>query len=306
MNASVHAPSLRYLLFPLLAVFIWAVNMSVTKRAADVISPGSMSFYRWVLAGALLLPFSARGLWRERAAIRACWLKLAVLGLLGMVMYQGLSYFAAASTSATNMGIISSLIPVFTIGVSAVVAHERPRLAAVTGGLLSLAGLCVLLSQGDLARLVHTGVGIGDALMVLASLAYALYGVLLRKWALKLGAWQSLSMQIVFGVLFQLPGFLLSTPSPITADNLPLIVYAGIFPSLIGPFAWMEGVRHLGATRASAFLNLMPVLTAVIAALVLGEHLYGYHFLGGGIALAGVALSQWPARRTTPPAARGG
>ena len=159
---------------------------------------------------------------------------------------------AASTTTATNMGIITAMIPLLTIVVSALVLRERPTLMALLGGLVSLAGLSLLIGEGDPARLLQVGANPGDLLMGVAALAYALYGVLLRLWALPLGPWQSLYAQIAFGTLFLLPTFLLAPPSPLNADNLPLVLYAGVFPSLFAPFLWIQGVRHLGRTAPAS------------------------------------------------------
>ena len=199
------------------------------------------------------------------------------------------------------MGIITSMVPLLTIAVGTLILHERPTRMAVLGALVALLGLGILLGEGDPRRLLSVGGTVGDVLMAVAALSYALYGVLLRKWSLPMGVWQSLFMQAVFVVLFQIPFFVLSAPSPLTAQNLPMVLYAAIFPSLFAPYFWMQGVNHLGPNRASIFLNLMPVGTVVIAALTLGEHPHAYHIVGGLLALAGVSLAQTRVRR----AARG-
>jgi len=215
-----------------------------------------------------------------------------VLGGLGMALYQGLAYVAASSTTATNMGIITAMIPLMTIAVGALVLRERPSAMALLGGLLSLAGLALLIGEGDPARLLSVGANHGDVLMGLGALAYALYGVLLRRWGLPVGPWQSLYVQVAFGVLFQLPAFLMAPAASLNGENLPLVLYAAIFPSLFAPFLWMQGVRHLGPNRASMFLNVMPVATVAIAALFLDEKPHLFHIVGGAMALAGVMLAQ--------------
>ncbi|CAB3925531.1 DMT family transporter [Achromobacter deleyi] len=290
-SASSPVPA-RYFLFPLLAALIWSVNMIVTKMAADVISPAVIGFYRWALAGVVLTPFALPGVWRNRRVVLPYLPKFAVLGGLGMALYQGLAYVAASSTTATNMGIITAMIPLMTIAVGALVLRERPSAMALLGGLLSLAGLALLIGEGDPARLLSVGANHGDVLMGLGALAYALYGVLLRRWGLPVGPWQSLYVQVAFGVLFQLPAFLMAPAASLNGENLPLVLYAAIFPSLFAPFLWMQGVRHLGPNRASMFLNVMPVATVAIAALFLDEKPHLFHIVGGAMALAGVMLAQ--------------
>jgi drug/metabolite transporter (DMT)-like permease len=277
---------------PLLAALIWSGNTVVTRLSAGVIAPEAIAFYRWLLAGLLLTPFLLHPVWRDRYRIAPLLPKLAVLGLLGMVLYQGLAYVAAKTTPATNMAIIASLIPLITLVLSIPLLHEPPTLGTLLGGVVSLAGLCILMGHGEPLSLLDHGIGQGDFIMLLAALSYAGYGVLLRRWAVPLPIWQSLYMQIWFGVLFLLPFFLHGPAAPITARNLPLILYATIPTSIGAPYIWMLALKHLGPSRASIFLNLVPVFTALLAILLAGEHLEHYHLIGGAMALAGVALAQ--------------
>ncbi|TAL87080.1 MAG: DMT family transporter [Candidimonas sp.] len=283
---------LRYFLYPFVAVVIWSVNTIVTKMAAGIIEPTAISFYRWFLAWLLLTPFIWRSLVRDWAKIRPLCPRLAVLGFLAMVLNQDLGYIAANTTSATNMGIIVSMMPVLTIGCAAWILRERPTRMMLAGAALSLLGLFILIAQGEPARLLTQGIRVGDGLMLVAVFAYALYGVLLRHWAIPLSLWLSLYMQIVFGVLFQLPLFLLYPASPLTPESMSMILYAAVFASLFGPLLWIRGVQLLGPSRATLFMNLMPVLTAAIAIVFLKEELHFYHVVGGALALAGVLVAQ--------------
>ena len=137
MRADAPQLPLRFFLFPLLAALIWSVNMIVTKMAAGVIAPAAIGFYRWALAGIVLTPFALPGVWAQRRQVLAHLPKFAVLGGLGMALYQGLAYVAAASTTATNMGFITAMIPLMTIAVMAVIMRERPSAMAVLGSLVS-------------------------------------------------------------------------------------------------------------------------------------------------------------------------
>ena len=114
------------LLFPLMAVLIWATNTVVSKAAASVLDPAAISFYRWVIAALALTPFCLPQLWRRRSEIRLWFGKLLVLAALGMVLFQCLAYYAAHSTSATNMGVIGSLIPMLTLLLGAIFFGPRP------------------------------------------------------------------------------------------------------------------------------------------------------------------------------------
>lgn len=279
-------------LFPLFAVLIWSVNAIVSKVSANAIDPAAISFYRWLLALLALTPFVLPGVWRNRQQIKAQWWRLLILGLLGMVLYQSLAYYAAHSVTALFMGILNALIPLLTVLLSLVILRLAPTLGILVGGVVSFAGLVWLVSQGNLQQLLNHGLGRGELMMLAASTSYALYGVLTKRWSLPLPNWQSLYVQILFGVLLLTPGFLLAPSVQLNRENIPLVLFAGIPASIIAPFLWIQGVQRLGASTASIFMNLVPVFTAIIAVLFLHEQLHSYHWIGGGLTLAGVIVAQ--------------
>ncbi|WP_260512877.1 DMT family transporter [Serratia fonticola] len=279
-------------LFPLLAVLIWSINAVVSKVSATAIDPAAISFYRWALALIVLTPFVLPGALRNWPAIRANWWKLMILGLLGMVLYQSLAYYAAHSVSALFMGILNSLIPLLTVLIGIFVLRVAPTVGIALGSILSLGGLVWLVSAGQPGLLLQHGIGKGELMMFAASASYALYGVLTKRWAIPLPNWQSLYVQIVFGVVLLLPNFLMAQDVQLTSQNIPLVLFAGIPASIAAPFLWIQGVMRLGANKASIFMNLAPVFTAIIAVLFLHEQLHSYHLIGGGVALLGVILSQ--------------
>lgn len=278
--------------FPLLAVLIWSVNAVVSKLSATAIDPAAISFYRWLLALIVLTPFVLPGVIRNWRAVRANGWKLLILGLLGMVLYQSLAYYAAHSVSALFMGIIVSLIPLLTILISIVLLRIAPTVGVAIGSVLSFGGLIWLVSAGHPGELLQHGIGKGELMMFAAAASYALYGVLTKRWMIDLPNWQSLYVQILFGVVLLLPNFLMAQDVGLNSQNIPLVLFAGIPASIIAPFLWIQGVMRLGANTASIFMNLSPVFTAVIAVLFLHEQLHSYHLIGGGVTLLGVILSQ--------------
>ncbi|WP_215846071.1 MULTISPECIES: DMT family transporter [Pantoea] len=279
-------------LFPLIAVMIWSINSIVSKLSADAIDPAAISFYRWLLALLVLTPFILPGVWRQRRQIKPHLGQLLLLGLLGMVLYQSLAYYAAHSVSALFMGIIGALIPLLTVLLSVVILRIAPTVGILFGSIISFAGLVWLVSEGNLPLLLSHGLGKGELMMLAASASYALYGVLTKRWAIPLPIWQSLYMQIVFGVLLLLPGFLFAPDVTLNLHNIPLVAFAGLFASIIAPFLWIHGVQRLGASTTTIFMNLIPIFTALIAVLFLHEQLHSYHWIGGGLTLFGVILAQ--------------
>ncbi|UYG02883.1 DMT family transporter [Halomonas sp. LR3S48] len=283
---------LLYFLAPLGAVLIWSGNMTINQLTVGAIAPSSIAFLRWVLALAVLTPFLLPAAWRHREALRREWPKLAVLGLLGMGLWQGLAYVAAETTTATNMGILAAMVPLLTVLLSALILREAPSLGGTLGGLLALFGVLVLLGRGDPLALLDLEVALGDLLMVVAATCYALYGVMLKRWPLGLPPWVVLYAQVVFAVLFLLPPYLMGPMTPVDGQNVWLILYAGIPASIITTFLWMRAIRQIGASQASIFINLMPLFSALIAMAFLGERIAAFHLVGGALVLAGVVMAQ--------------
>ncbi|KVC35298.1 DMT family transporter [Burkholderia pseudomultivorans] len=291
-------------LFPFCAIALWAGNVVVSKLSATTIDPSAITFYRLLLAVALMSVFTLRGAWRNRAQLAAHLPKLAVLGFLAMALFQSLSYEAAKTTTATNMAIITALVPLLTMALSSLLLGDPPGAGMVAGGMLSLAGVVYLISGGHPLTIAARGVQPGDLLMLAASGAYALYGVLLKRWHMgALPAWQSTYVQAIVALACMLP-MLLRLPGPAvwpTRASVPLILYAGVLASVVLPYLWMQGVKLLGPSRCAMYMNLLPVMTAGIAIVLLGESLKPYHVIGGGVALVGVVIAQrFPVRASAP------
>ena len=282
------------LLLATLTTVLWSINTVVTKAAAGVISPGSIGFYRWLIAFVVLLPFTARAVWRHREETVRQWWKLAVLAALGMVIYQSLAYVAAATTSAVNMGVLQGLTPLIATIAAGFLAGEGLAPARLIGGGVSLIGLIYLTARGDLRTLA--GVHVGDLLMIVAVIANALYSVFLRRWRLPLPPWVQMQGQVFFATLMMLPMWLLGPKSPLDAANVPLVLYAALAASLVAPWMWMGTVARLGAGRAAMFINLIPILSAAIAVVWLGERLEIYHIVGGALCLIGVSIGLYERR----------
>ncbi|PWB33062.1 EamA family transporter [Pseudomonas sp. SDI] len=283
--------------FPLLAILIWAGNTVVNKLAVGAIFPAEIGFWRWLLAGLLFTPFMLRPVLRNWPNIRPHLGKIFILGVLGMAVYQSLAYFAAAITTATNMGIILSLMPLMSLALAIISLGQRLTAGALVGAVVSFAGVLLVVSGGSFATVLEHGLNLGDAMMLIATLAYAVYSTLLKKWQLRLPPLQLLYLQVLVAIVVLLPLYLMSPHSGLGLGNISLVLYACVLASMIAPLAWMRAVSRLGPSRTTLFFNLLPIVTALIASVVLGEQLALYHLVGGLLTLAGVVLAE---RWTTP------
>ncbi len=276
--------------FPLLAVLFWSANTVVNKMTVGVIFPAEVGFYRWLLfAGVLFTPFILRSVIRNWTNIRPHLLKIGVLGVLGMAIYQSLAYFAAPKTSATSIGHILSLMPMMSLGMAIIALGQRLTIGAIVGAICSFLGVLLVVSHGDLASIMRQGINMGDAMMLLATLAYALYSTLLKYWQMEIPALQLLYLQILVAIVVLLPLFYVSEKTGLNSANVPLVLFACVFASIAAPLAWMRAVRSLGPSRTAVFFNLgsRSLQSSLLRWYCLSNWPFP-HALGGGLTLFGV------------------
>lgn len=286
---------MNYLL-PFFTVVIWGGNAIINKMAASVIEPSAMSFYRWFFAFLLLTPFCLHASIRQWSNIKPNLAKIAFLALLGMVLNQSLGYYAGLTTSASNMSMIISLVPLITIFLSVPLLAKKLSLVTILAALISIIGLAYMLGEGNLLYFFNNPLNQGDALMLIASVVYAAYCVLLKRWKMALSNWVFIYTQVVFAVIFLTPLWLSSTHLSPPVSALPLIAYASILASILAPWLWVKSIQLIGADNSAMFMNLLPVITISLAVTLLSENLYDYHIIGGMLVITGVIIAQipWP------------
>ncbi|HCE4997093.1 TPA: DMT family transporter [Vibrio parahaemolyticus] len=284
-------------LLPFFTVMIWGGNSIVNKMAASTIEPSAMSFYRWFVAMVLLTPFCLPAVIKQRHVIRPYLTKLAFLALLGMVLNQSLGYYAGLTTTASNMALITSLVPLISVFLSVPVLGKSVSMLSIVGGVISLGGLAFMLGHGDVTYFLHQDMTQGDSLMLLAALVYAAYCVLLKRWKMPFNSLTLVYMQGFFSVIMLTPLWLSSEQLLPSQEALPLIAYAGIAASIFAPLMWVKAIDLIGADSSAMFMNLMPVVSVALASTLLGEEIHVYHIIGGLMVISGVILSQIKVRK---------
>ncbi|MGQ7817371.1 DMT family transporter [Metapseudomonas furukawaii] len=287
----------------LLASLCWAGNALVARAFHDAIPPFTLSFWRWTLALAILLPFVARPMWQHRAQLRQAGWRLLLVATLGICNFSVLLYFAARTTVAINLTLLNTCLPLATFIGAGILLNEWPKRRAWLGMIVATVGLLVLIAQGSGAQLIALTFNPGDLIMLAAVIDWALYTLLLRRWStyFQLPPLVLLGAMIVCGVTLLLPGYLLELASgqhfEPTVDNFAAIGYTGVAASLLAYLLWNHGIRVLGVAKAVLTNYLMPVFTALLGYLLLGEGLQAYHWLGGAMIFAGLLLATRPSLR---------
>lgn len=288
---------------------LWAMNAVLGRMAIGSIDSLWLNALRWMLAFVLLLPFGWRALAtaESRAQIALRWRHLAWLGVLGVGAYSGLQYTALRTSTPLNVTLIASSSPVWAMAIGALFYRVTPRRLQQVGAVLSLAGVAVVLSRGDVSALARIEFVEGDLLMLLAMLGWSIYSwMLARPPAHMRGAqrpswnWaEFLVAQSIFGVVFAVAAAAAGnavTPLPPTHWSWPLvltILFMGIGPSIVAYRAFGIAVAEAGPAIAAIFYNLTPLFTALLSAAMVGEWPKPYHGAAFVLIVAGIAVSSW-------------
>ncbi|OZC36210.1 EamA family transporter [Marinobacter vinifirmus] len=295
-------PGLAYIGLVLTPLF-WAGNAVVARATVEHIPPLSMSFWRWVIALALILPFGLPGLWRHRQVIRQHLVTLLVLATFSVAAFNSLLYYAAMTTTATNIALINSTIPIFVALLAWLLLGERTRPVQALGIGLAIVGILIVIGRGDLRIIAQLQAQPGDLIMVAAVFSWGVFSVLLRKHVVPLPALTFLTAQILLGTLVILPFYLgdllwFSGGFELSGSTaLPLAFFA-IFPGILAYAFWNHAVHEIGPANAAIFMYLTPVFASILAILFLGETLGLFHLFGALLILAGLLLATRVVRRS--------
>ncbi|MGQ2999519.1 DMT family transporter [Variovorax sp.] len=278
---------------------LWAGNAVVGRLVRELVSPLTLNFVRWVIAFVLLLPLAAPVL-RPASPLWAHWKRYALLGLLGIGLYNAFQYLALQTSTPINVTLVGSSLPLWMLAVGSLFFGARPHGRAIGGALLSMLGVLLVLSRGEWRQLLALRLVPGDLYMILGTIAWAFYSWLLarthepaalrRDWAAFLMA------QLVFGIAWS--GALAAGEWTLTPAHLDLgwplvaaMAFIGIGPAVLAYRCWGTGVQRAGPQVAGIFMNLTPLFAAMMSAAFLREAPHWYHGAAFVLIVGGIVVS---------------
>jgi drug/metabolite transporter (DMT)-like permease len=282
-----------------LTTLFWGGNAVAGKLAVGEISPFVLTFLRWTLAALLVLVFALPHLRRDWPTIRARLPYLAGMGAMGFTVFAGLLYYGLVTTTAINATIIQAAMPMFIFVLNFAIFRTATTPLQALGYSLTLLGVALAAGRGDLAGLLALDFNFGDLLVILATITYAGYSVALRrKPALH---WLSfVAVLFVAGALASVPFVAVEMAAgtaiwPHSPTAWTVLAFVTLFPSLLAQAFFIRGNEVLGSNAAGLFLNLIPIMGALLSILLLGERFELFHATSLALVLGGIALAQ---RRT--------
>ena len=278
------------------ATFCWGCNSVLARLAVGEVSPLLIVSLRWFGAVMLIFAFAGNAILRDWQTLKPNLPVLFLMGAMGFAVFNAMLYLAAHTTGALNLGIIQGSIPVFILLGAYLVFGTAASWLQFLGVVVTLIGVCIVASTGDLQRLASLAINRGDYLMVTACLLYSAFALGLRYF-------RGVSPLSLFAV-FATSAFIASLPMSYaeyatgnfqlpTPKGWGIVAIITVLPSFFAQIWFIRGVSDIGAARAGIFVNLVPVFAAILAVSILRETFHWYH----GIALALVLIGIWLSER---------
>lgn len=280
-----------YVLILLLTSFLWGGNFVYSKFLVDHASPISLTILRWLIAIIVLLPLIKK---KEQKLLppRKSLFSLFLMGLTGVVFFNIFQFLALTQTSSINAGLISTLNPISIAAASALFLKEKVNIRQIGSMLLSLSGVGIVLSKGNLHLFLSFHFNIGDLWMLTAVVFWGIYSVC-GKWAMNyVSPLMATFYSGVFGIIILFPFNLKSLvwiSHPDILFTLSL-VYTGVVSTVICMLLWNMGVQKIGAAKSGIFLNFNPIFTSILAFFILQERMNIAEFSGTIVVILGCLL----------------
>lgn len=282
-----------YVLLPAAALG-WAGNSVVGRAVHDRVPPIGLSFWRWVLALAIIAPMGWPRLRADAAELRRGWRVVVVLALSGVAAFGTFLYLGLRTTTAINSAILQSAIPLLILGIAFACYGERPGAAGVAGLGLSLVGVLVVVTRGHPFSLGDADLVSGDLWIAVGVVLYAVYSVALRERP-TVHPLSLLTVTFALAVVVLAPLYVVETLTgpamPVDGVSFAAVGFTALFPSLLAYFCFNRGVELVGSARAGQFIHLVPVFTVVLALVFLDERPAAFQAVGAALVAAGIVVS---------------
>ncbi|PVX49892.1 drug/metabolite transporter (DMT)-like permease [Balneicella halophila] len=276
------------------AMLFWAVSYVWVKEAYDSFTPITLVFFRLLLSTILLLVIGK--LLKRLNPIK----KGTVKNLMLLAFFEPLLYYIGESygismVSPTTGSIIIATTPLFVALSSFLFFKERLPFLSFIGALISFSGvLLMIISNGDNLK----GQALGILLMFLAVSSVVGYTLILNKISTQYTPFSLITYQNAFGAIFFAPIFFINdyqsfSFTAVTAESWQKLFLLAFFCSSIAYILFVDGIRHIGVSKANYFINLIPVFTATFAIHKGLDTLNVYMVAGIALTVGGLFLSQF-------------
>ena len=290
--------SKKYLAYVLLvfATLFWSGNFIVGKFATLFqIPPLTLNVFRWISVWFILIPFTYKEIYNNIPYIKKNWLVISFMGVITISTFNSVVYFALNYTQVVNAVLMLAAIPAATIVLSSLMKIEKTNIFQLLGLFLSIIGIGSIISNGEIQKIISLNFNRGDVWMLVCVVTWSLYSTLLKKHKFKFSQFTLIQLMVTVGILFLIPQFFYekSIGAEVNFNKAFFLIlfYVVVFPAIAAYYCWQKGIEIIGPNRATMFIQLMPLFSAVMAIIIFKEKFEIYHFAGAFFILTGIYLS---------------
>lgn len=279
------------------ATLLWGSSFIALKIAFTEYQPVVVIFLRMLAASICFLLMWPK--LRHFEYQSGDWKLLALMSIAEPCLYFVLEGLALQYTSASQAGMITSLLPPMVALAAFIFLGERLNRIAVSGFAIAFIGVAILSGFADPSEHA-TNPMLGNALELAAMACAAVYCLCLKKLSQRYSPISLTALQAFAGVVFFLP-MVAYVGMPTLTMGAPIMatLYLGVGVTLGAYLLYNTAIAHIELSRATAFTNLIPIFTLMFAYFILGEKLTLVQFLACGLIFAGVLVSQHRPKRNS-------
>jgi drug/metabolite transporter (DMT)-like permease len=279
----------------ILVSFVWAGSFIVVDIVTQEMDPIDLGFLRFLVATPLMILLVVL---RKKPVLlpRKELPSLIVLGLTGVTLLYLFQFIGIHFTNAPTASVLINTNVIFIAILSGLFLHETLTRKRVAGIVLSFIGVFVIMFV-DISKQELTFDNlflIGGILMLLSAFCWALYSFVGKRLLKTYDAFVITAYAFGFGTLFYIPFVVLHLGSVLQQTSLNgwlAVLYLALTCSLFGYLGWYYALKHIDASKAAVFLNFIPLFT-ILMSFFLGTSLTWFFFLGAGLIIYGVYLTQ--------------
>jgi drug/metabolite transporter (DMT)-like permease len=282
----------------LMTAVFWGGTFISGRMLADSVAPFSAAFFRFLIAAVCLYAIAARQGGRLPRLERKQILPVALLGLTGVFAYNAFFFSGLKLVPASRASIIIANNPIVISLLASLFFGEALSLTKGLGILISVCGAVVAISDGNPVALFAGGIGRGDFFILGCVLSWSAYSLIGKQVLGTLSPLAAVCHSSAIGMLALLvPACLEGMPTALPSYSMAdwaNLVYLGGFGTVLGFVWYYEGIRRIGPSRASLFINFVPISAICLAHLILDEPLRPSLVVGAILVIAGVTLNHLP------------
>jgi drug/metabolite transporter (DMT)-like permease len=280
----------------ILCVLFWSGNFVIGRYIKDDIDALEMVFFRWGFTLIIISPILILKYKKIYHTIANNFFIVLLLSFLGISLFNTLLYIGLHTTTSTNALIINSSVPILIIILSFIIFKTKINTKQILAIILSTFGVLYLILKGQVSNMMALHFTQGDLWVILSSLSWALYSVLMRLKPKNLNDLELFSMLVFIGFMMILPvylyqGYSLEEEIAVVKSNYLVFIYISLFTSVLSYYFWHKGIENIGAGKTGQFTHLMPIFGSILAYIFLDEMIQSYHLIGGFFILFGIYLS---------------